>query len=258
MDENLEDPSLLRQVDHSRRSDTIGWLVLVGLAFLVFELTADSSLAVVLGCMKFGTPELRVARWLRQSDPSPARGRACSWFHVTLAFMRIGSTAFFVLLVLTTITGAGIPQGKLERQLIGALLVILSCFAGAALTSWIAVGYALRHGVRVWMDATAGAALHAGVWPPFLTDRSRRANLGPGLIVVYAIAAAGGALFALLLIVVGMNAGLSAPYALSCLSLAVVSLLVGFRAAHKAMWRIEATSPWQCYGESQIDSGVVP
>ena len=53
MDENLEYTDPLRPVDHLCRSETIGWVLMVGLAFLVFELTADSSLAVVLGCLKF-------------------------------------------------------------------------------------------------------------------------------------------------------------------------------------------------------------
>ena len=119
MDESLEDPGLFHPVKHSRQSETIGWILMVGLAFLVFELTADSSLAVVLGCMKFGTPDLRVARWLRRADPDRVRGCACSWFHVVLAIMRIGFMATVILMIVAfALAHAAFPPGQLERQLI--------------------------------------------------------------------------------------------------------------------------------------------
>src|SRR5207253_731322 len=78
----------------------------------------------------------------------------------------------------------------IERQLLGAFFLILTCFVTAALASWVALASALRRGVRVWMDATAKAAQEAGVWPPFLPIGSRRANLGPGLVVAYGILSA--------------------------------------------------------------------
>ena len=84
--------------------------MLVGLAFLVFELTADPSLAVVLGCLKFGTADMRVARWLRRADPDSVRGCACSWFYVVLAIMRIGFMAVAIMFVFFVATGAGFPR----------------------------------------------------------------------------------------------------------------------------------------------------
>jgi len=103
MDEDLQTTGTLHAVDHPHRSETIGWILMIGLAFLVFELTADPSLAVVLGCMKLGSSDLRVARWLRRADPDPVRGCACSWFYVSLAILRIGFMAFLIMFCLFSV-----------------------------------------------------------------------------------------------------------------------------------------------------------
>ena len=55
------------------------WVV----ALVVFEVTADPSLVVVVGCSKFGWAQLRAARWLRRNDPNTRRGKACRWFYVS-------------------------------------------------------------------------------------------------------------------------------------------------------------------------------
>ena len=207
MDENLGESSLLRPVNRCRRSGTIGWMLMVGLAFFVFELTADSALAVVVGCLKFGTPDLKVAHWLRRADPDRVRGCVCSWFYVVMAIAHIGFMALLVMIVLFAVAGPGVPQGQIERQLIGELLVIFACFAGAALASWVAVASALRVDVHPWMDTTTRAAVRNGLWPPLLAEHSRRTNVGPGLMVLYAVITACIAAFTTLLITVGILFG---------------------------------------------------
>jgi hypothetical protein len=257
MDENLEDPSLLHPVDHSRRAETIGWLVMVGLAFLVFELTTDSSLAVVLGCLKFGTPDLRVARWLRRADPDRVRGCTCSWFYVVLAIMRIGFTALLLMIVLFAVTGAGIPQGQPERQLISAVLVIFACYVGAALASWVAVASALRGSVHPWMDATAKSAVRGGHWPPLVPEHSRRAELGPGLIVAYAVFTGWTALLAVFVIAVGVTAGLGAPAVMLGLVFSTLCAILGLFFTPSALWRIEAKHALECYPETSFETDAV-
>lgn len=150
-------------------------------------LAADSALAVVVGCLKFGTPDLKIARWLRRADPNRVRGCACSWFYVVLAIMRIGFTALLVMIVLIEVTAAGVPLAQLERRGISAVLVVFACFAGAAVASWIAVASASRGDVRPRMDATTRVTVQNGLWPPLVDERLRRTNIGPGLIVLYAL-----------------------------------------------------------------------
>jgi hypothetical protein len=254
--DEVGDPRSFDALDHSGGSDTIGWLVMVALAVLVFELTADPAWAVVLGCLKFGTPDLRVARWLRRADPNRVRGCSCAWFYITLAVMRIGFTAFFLMLVLFPIAGAGIPQGQIGRQLLSALIVILACFTGAAFASWMAVGSALRGGVRVWMDATAKSAVRRGFWPTVLPERSRRADLGPGLIVAYAFFSGWVALIMLisaLMIPVSVMIGIQTPALVMLVALEILGAILGFLHAPRMLRRIEATGPWECYGVSLLE-----
>jgi hypothetical protein len=236
------------------RSETLGWLALLALAFLLFELTADSSLAVVVGCLKFGSNDLRIARRLRRSDPDPRRGRVCSWFYAAHAILRVGFVAFAILLVLGAFNVVGGPPGQIERQIISALLVILACMAAAAIVSWIAVAKALRSGVRVWMDATTAAALQSSIWPPYLPDRCRRAGLGPGLIVFYAFMSAAIALMPLLGFVFGGFFDLGAASLVLALIVAIVVPLTGICLARSSIIRIEAAAPWDCYDRPATDS----
>ncbi|MGC8639697.1 MAG: hypothetical protein ACP5XB_07430 [Isosphaeraceae bacterium] len=250
MDDQPMNLEWARSTDHSRRSETIGWLLMVGLAFLVFELTADSSLAVVVGCLKFGTPDLKVARWLRRADPDRVRGRTCSWFYVTLAVVRVGFTAFFLMGVLFAVAGAGNPQGQIGRQTISALIVLLACFTGAAIASWVAVASALLGGVRVWMDATVKSAVQSGCWPPVVPQQSGRAVLGPGLIVAYAFFTGWLALISVLLIPVMLIFRVSNLMLISAFVLEMLCAFLGMVLARRAIRRIEANNPWECYGDS--------
>jgi hypothetical protein len=247
-----DDAEVFHPEDNSHRSETIGWILMVGLAFLVFEMTADSSLAVVLGCMKFGTPDLRVARWLRRADPDHVRGCACSWFYIVLAILRIGFMACIIIFVFVAVAGAGIPQRQLERHLISAVLVIFACFAGAALASWMAVGSSLRGGIRVWLDATTKSATKRGLWPPLVPEYSRRADLGPGLIVAYAVFTGLIALFAVSLIAVGVTGGLGAPAVMLGIVFSVICAGLGLAVTPSALWRIEAEHPRECYPEFYV------
>jgi hypothetical protein len=257
MNENDEVFNSLHTVGHPGRSEAFAWLAMVVLAVLLFELTADPALAVGLGCLKFGAHDIRVARWLRRVDPDNVRGRACSWFYVTLAFSRIGYMALLMLMVLFAITGPGMPQGQVARQLVSAFLVILACLVGGALASWAAVGSALHGGVFVWMDATTGVALRAGVWPPFLNDRFRRANLGPGLIVAYAVISGWLALLAFLFVVFGGLLGMSVADVLLSLVIGTPGLMFVLPLLAPIIERkIAAASPWDCYPEAPLDSAV--
>ncbi|MGI9427436.1 MAG: hypothetical protein ACR2NM_02180, partial [Bythopirellula sp.] len=54
--------------------------LLLLLAWLAFELTANATLSLVLACLKFGMNDFRTAAWLWQADPHRSRARACAAF----------------------------------------------------------------------------------------------------------------------------------------------------------------------------------
>jgi len=129
------------------------------------------------------------------------------------------------------------------------MLVILACFVGAALASWMAVGLALRGGVRVWMDVTAKSAVKSGLWPPLVPEHSRRADLGPGLIVAYALSSGWITLLSLILVGLGTVVGQGASAVLLGLIVVPLCTISGLFLAGKALRRIEAEHRWECYPE---------
>ena len=166
------------------------------------------------------------------------------------------------MLVLFAVAGPGNPQGQIARQIISALIVLLACFTGAAVASWMAVASALRGGIRVWMDATAKTAVRSGCWPPLVPQRSRRGYLGPGLIVVYAFFTGFFAMIALLgflLIPLSSVVGSSTPLLVCFVALEILCAVLGFKLGPRAIGQIEACGPWECYGDSLLhadDTGL--
>jgi hypothetical protein len=254
MSDAHDDPTSAEWSGQPRWSKVLGWLPIIALATLLYELTANPTLGVAVGCVKFGADDSRIACWLRRTDPDRGRGRACSWFFVTRAIIRVGFVAWAVIMMLFFVGWATDIRGQIEHQLIGALLVIISCFMAAGLASWLAIASSLRRGVRVWMDATARAAREVGAWPPFHPFRSRRADLGPGLVVACGMLAGGLASCVVLNIVVLVGFAalgtLDRRVPLIAMGIGNFCLVIGaFRLAPVILRRVEARSPWECYSE---------
>ena len=88
---NLEENSPKRS--HSR----FIWLILIGLGFLVYELTAQPALGVSLASIKFGWNDLLSARWFRRTDPDRRRGRTYFWLYLASSFWKIAITATILM-----------------------------------------------------------------------------------------------------------------------------------------------------------------
>ena len=98
------------------------WALLLIVAWLVFELTAQPALAVAAVCVKFGWEDFRTARWLRRSDPDRLRGRACFWLYVASGLWKTaitgtvqasGTTKIAMRMPVTRITKSFWPQAGL-------------------------------------------------------------------------------------------------------------------------------------------------
>src|SRR5215831_15315542 len=73
--------------------------LLVGLGWLLFELTAQPALGAVAVCAKFGWNDFRTAWWLRRRDLNRRRAAACFWLFVASAFWKMAIGAFVLLFV---------------------------------------------------------------------------------------------------------------------------------------------------------------
>jgi hypothetical protein len=254
MSDEHDDPMSAEWSGQPRWSNALGWLPVLALAALMYELTANPALGVAVGCVKFGADDFRIAAWLRRVDPNRGRGRACSWFFVTRAIIRIGFVASAIIMTLFFVSWAVDVKDHVEHQLIGALLVIIACFLAAGLASWMALASALRLGVRVWMDATARAAHKVGAWPPFHPFRSRRADLGPGLVVACGMLACGiisSIVFdvAVLIGLAGLGV-LDQGFTIAAWLGNFCLVVAAFRLAPVILRRVVASSPWECYSDS--------
>src|SRR6478672_3123529 len=82
------------------------WPVLLAIAFLVYELTAQPGLGAAIACTKFGWDDFLTARWLRRRDPDRRRGRASFWLFVAAGLWKTAVTGVVVLFVVAFLEAA--------------------------------------------------------------------------------------------------------------------------------------------------------
>lgn len=154
----------------SRLIPNVVWLLLLAAAWLVFELTANPALAAVVACGKFGWNDFRTGWWIRRTDPYRARGSTCFWFLLASGMWKITGTAIVLTFVLSSAVAAqqqGQPGGAQMNQLFGVLLflMVFGPFLSTGATL-LAIAFAWRMGVRIWIDRTLHWHRRNRVWPP--------------------------------------------------------------------------------------------
>jgi hypothetical protein len=152
------------RADHRR--NRLAWLVVAGLGMLVFEWTANPSLTVLLGCVKFGWDELRRARLVRKFDPDPARRRVMVPALAAYALWRTSVVAAVVMFAVPIASAFLYEFQNRPARLsdwtmnvvLTALLTVLGGFAIAWLIAFWAVVAALRNRVKIWLGRRANRA----------------------------------------------------------------------------------------------------
>jgi hypothetical protein len=156
----------------------LAWPAFALIAWIVFKLTAEAALGVVVLCVKFGWNDLLTAIWLRCVDPCRHRANACGWFYVPSAILRVSFVA--VLLMFAIALGAPAQMGAPIEFVTAAI----EAFVGLGLllvTTWFAFVVAWRHGVKVWVDSAIHQARRDRTWPP---QHYCRANSAGYLLIV--------------------------------------------------------------------------
>ena len=155
----------------ARRLRIAAWVI----AIVVFELTADPSLVVVVGCSKFGWEHVLTAFWLRRTDPDRARGRACLWLYSAWGVWRVSLVAtmlmFAIVFAMEALRNAlGLPPRKPgdgpPTQFMVAFLTAFFGFALSTILTVVGVRSAASKRVRVWVGPEAIKAREARLWPP--------------------------------------------------------------------------------------------
>jgi hypothetical protein len=235
-----------REQDETRSTwlPPLAWSLIVLLAFLAFELTAQPAISAVVLCCKFGWNDLKTGVWLRRRDPWPARGRACSWFCWAWGLTKVALAAFvcgILVVVLEAIlegNGAG-QRGLPPHSFIGAITLLLIAMPVETLIATVGCVVARKAQVRVWIGNPLHRARETGQWPP-LFPLLRLDNVHNGAVWARA---------AMIAVLIAINLTLSVIVALALHPvIGVFAFGAGLVAAIALTRGAVASDPRECWG----------
>lgn len=171
-------------------SERVTWGAMLPLGWLIYELTARPSFAIVVACAKFGWNDFLTAHWLLRTDPQRGRGRACFWFYLASGLWKVTVAAFMItgtilIVALTVNRNPNLPRGLVDVGVTAAVGISL-----LAVIPLIGVMHARIAGVKVWVDSSIHESRRANVWPP--RPRGLNSTMGllfPALLVPIVLAA---------------------------------------------------------------------
>jgi hypothetical protein len=226
-----------------------GWLGLVLLGCVVYELTQSPALGSVLVCLKFGWEDFLTARWLWRLDEHRWRRAALFWLYLAWGLWKTAIVAFFLstafALVARQAAPAAIPDAL--RAFAGTFLLTLLCFGLSTLMTFLSFFCAWRGGVRLWLDSAAHRARRLGEWPPTPWCEGRANRLGQ--LVLTSLALGLLALIMLLLLVAVPGGPVARVISIAATVCAPVALVVSREVVVRHLW---AYRPRQCWPEEEL------
>ncbi|HTU18483.1 MAG TPA: hypothetical protein VMG10_10520 [Gemmataceae bacterium] len=155
-----------------RRWQSISWLTVLAIGWVLYELTAQPALGSVAVCVKFGWDDFLTAIWLRRRDPHPYRGRTCFWLYLAGGLWNTAVVAGIMLLAFA-IVGANRPNAVAARgrdplleSVIWTSMTTLVGLSCSALAFTYAAALAWRGGLKLWLSRGVHAARRRNAWPP--------------------------------------------------------------------------------------------
>lgn len=224
------------------------WSALFLLGLLLYEMTSQPGLAAAVTCIKFGWSDFQVARWLRRVDPDRGRGRACFWFYVAFGLWKIAILATVMMISLLFFAslfhpGKRPPGGAVFSPILKGVLIAAGIGFGLSFwATYVALGSALRHRVKVWLGFAPHRAKKERFWPPC----HGRTNAAPFVTVTTLILTLWALLLMLLLLVT--VAGRFQVAVLAMLLVGVFLAFPGFVFVFRLLdRRVFAQTPPECW-----------
>jgi hypothetical protein len=147
------DTSSPRRFETSRWRDSLTWSALIIIGFLIYELTTQPILGVIVACSKFAWNDFLIAFLLRSVDHNPRRRRALFWVFVAGGLSNVTyvsvSLVLIIFLIMVPFGPAGF-QGALVRA-ISAFAVLFLCYFLITLAVSRGVYLAAKSQTKVWL-----------------------------------------------------------------------------------------------------------
>lgn len=175
-----------------RWSERIWWGAMLPIGWLIYELTAQPSFAIVVACARFGWNDFLTAHWLLRTDPVRGRGKSCFWFYVASGLWKITVAAFVVTGCILIIAVSLAQNGKFAppRGLIDVGLTAIIGITLLAVVPLIGVMHARLYGVKIWVDSSIHEDRRHNLWPPRATGYNATMGLlFPALLVPIVVTA---------------------------------------------------------------------
>ena len=149
---------------HGRWQFLFSWTGLLFVGWVIYELTSEANLAVVVICCKLGWEDFLTAVWLRRRDPIKARGKMSFWIFTASGLWKTALTATIIMFIVALGMGPN-PQARANPQpprvpaefqqavltaMIGVLLSTLATCSSLGLAVW--------HKQKIWLDGSIHSA----------------------------------------------------------------------------------------------------
>jgi len=151
--------------------------LLLGVGWIIYEVTHQPAIAAMAMCLKFGWEDFRTARWLYRTDPDPGRGRACFWLYLASGLWQAAMIG--VAMVLLTVVLEEIIEiqqrgnGDIQKLLAGAAFTIMFGFFFSTLATYVFLISCWRNRVRPWLNGAVHIARRKDEWPPLYGHRNK-------------------------------------------------------------------------------------
>jgi hypothetical protein len=228
-----------------------GWVGLVALACILYELTQSVAVGSALVCLKFGWEDFLAARWLWLRDPLLWRRRATFWLYLAWGLWKTAVVAFLMSVAFALVTpraaGAGLPEALLAFA--ATFLLTLIALGLSILMTALAVVCAWWGGFRLWLDWAVHRARRHDDWPPTPWCRGNTNRLGHLLLTSLGVVAI---VLLMVILTTFTPAGLVSPVIGFALAISAPVVLVLFREMiYRHVW---AERPEECWSETPAET----
>src|SRR5262245_29129752 len=110
------------------------WPVLLGLGWLIYELTHKPALGAMAVCLKFGLNDFRTARWLSRIDGDRGRAHSCFWLYLATGLYKTAITGSVLAIAITLLAAVLGPRRPPQPQVLD-WAGLREAFLGAALAT---------------------------------------------------------------------------------------------------------------------------